>query len=333
LVEKKTRRCKKKDIEFINMIKKKTFLVTGGTGFIGSNITNLLIAKNYNVKVFDNNSRGNINKVKNIKKKIKFIKGDIRNKKILNKALKNTNAVVHLAYVNGTKNFYKDPVKILSIAVKGILNVIEGCISNNIKELYLASSSEVYQTPNKIPTNEKESLKIPDIYNPRFSYGGGKILHELMGVHYGKQFFKKLIIFRPHNVYGPDMGYDHVIPEFIHRFNKISNKNNKFTIKGSGNETRSFIYIDDFISAFDLILQKGKHLNIYNIGTDEEIKIKRLAIIISKIFNKKIILTNTKIAQGSTKRRCPDIFKIKRLGFKQKYNLNLGLRKTVNWYK
>ena len=311
---------------------RKTFLVTGGTGFIGSNICGLLVNKNYRVKIFDNNSRGNLSKIKKIKKKIKFIKGDIRNKELLNRALKNTDAVIHLAYVNGTGNFYKEPVKILDIAVKGILNVLDGCIKNNIKELYLASSSEVYQTPEKIPTDEEEPLKIPDIYNPRYSYGGGKILTELMGVHYGKIFFNKLVIFRPHNVYGPNMGYDHVIPEFINRFKKMKKKDNKFEIKGSGNETRSFIFIDDFVSAFDLILKKGKHLNIYNIGTDEEIKIRQLALKISKFFNKKIILRRIKIAKGSTKHRCPNILKITKLGFRQKCNLNFGLHKTIDWY-
>ena len=312
---------------------KKTFLVTGGTGFIGSNICELLVKKNYRVKIFDNNSRGSINKIKKIQKKIKFIKGDIRNKELLNNSLKSTDAVIHLAYVNGTGNFYKEPVKILDIAVKGILNVLDGCIKNNIKELYLASSSEVYQTPEEIPTDEEEPLKIPDIYNPRYSYGGGKILTELMGVHYGKIFFNKLVIFRPHNVYGPDMGYDHVIPEFINGFMKMKKKDNKFKIKGSGNETRSFIFIDDFVSAFDLILKKGKHLNIYNIGTDEEVKIRHLALKISKFFNKKIILRRTKIAKGSTKRRCPNILKITKLGFRQKCNLSLGLQKTINWYR
>jgi len=313
-------------------MKKKTFLVTGGTGFIGSNISKLLVNKNYNVKIFDNNSRGSISKIKKFKKKIKFIKGDIRKKDSLNKALKNTNAVIHLAYVNGTGNFYKDPIKVLDIGINGILNVINGCIKNNIKELYLASSSEVYQTPKKIPTDEKETLKIPDVYNPRYSYGGGKILTELMGVHYGKKFFNKLIIFRPHNVYGPDMGNDHVIPEFINRFKKMKKTENKFIIKGNGNETRSFIFIDDFINAFDLILKRGKHLNIYNIGTNEQVKISKLVLKMSKIFNKKIILKKTKIAQGSAKDRCPNILKIKRLGFKQKHKLNIGLHKTINWF-
>ena len=312
-------------------MKTKTFLVTGGTGFIGSNISKYLVDKKYNVKIFDNNSRGSINKIKEFKKKIKFIKGDIRNKNDLNKALKKTDAVVHLAYINGTKTFYTEPVKILEIAVKGILNILECCIENNIKELYLASSSEVYQTPNKIPTDENESLKIPDIFNPRYSYGGGKILTELMGVHYGKKYFEKLVIFRPHNVYGPDMGNDHVIPEFINRFKNIGNK--KFNILGSGEETRSFIYIDDFIDAFDLILRKGKHLNIYNIGTSEKIKIKKLASFISKFFDKKIIFNKKKLAKGSTKNRCPDIKKIKNLGFKRKNSLKTGLLKTMQWYK
>ena len=306
---------------------KKTFLVTGGTGFIGSNICQLLVNANHSVKIFDNNSRGSISKIKKIKRKIKFIRGDIRNRESLNKALKNTDAVIHLAYINGTKYFYSNPVLVLDIAIKGILNIIEACIKNRVKELYLASSSEVYQTPHKIPTDELESLKIPDIFNPRYSYGGGKILTELMGVHYGKKYFKKLIIFRPHNVYGPDMGSDHVIPEFIKRFKTLKRK--KFKIQGTGNEIRSFIYIEDFIDAFELILKKGKHLNIYNIGTSEKIKIKELAFMLSRILKKKIILKKTSLARGGTKVRIPDINKIIRLGFKPKFNLDKGLKKIL----
>tara|TARA_Y100000590_G_scaffold172864_1_gene197698 strand:- start:292 stop:1230 length:939 start_codon:yes stop_codon:yes gene_type:complete len=308
---------------------KKTFLVTGGTGFIGSNICKLLLQNNHEVKIFDNNSRGSLKRIKGLKKKIKFIKGDIRNRVLLDKALKNTDAVIHLAYVNGTKYFYTKPVIVLDIAVKGILNVIEGCLENKVKELYLASSSEVYQTPIKIPTDENEPLKIPNIFNPRYSYGGGKILTELMGIHYGKKYFKKLIIFRPHNVYGANMGNEHVVPEFINRFKFLKGKN--FKIQGNGNEIRSFIYIDDFLQAFNLILKKGKHLNVYNIGTAEKVKIKDLAYKLSKIFNKKIALKKTLLPKGGTKIRMPNINKIKKLGFKQKYNLENGLRKILNY--
>ncbi len=303
---------------------KKTFLVTGGTGFIGSNICELLVKKKYKVKIFDNNSRGSLNRIKKIKKEVTFIKGDIRNKKSLKKAIRNTDAVIHLAYINGTKYFYSKPDLVLDIAVKGMINIIDLCIKNKVKELYLASSSEVYQTPIKVPTDESEPLKIPNILNPRYSYGGGKILTELMGIHYGKKFFKKLIIFRPHNVFGPNMGQEHVIPEFISRFKSL--KGRKFKIQGTGNEIRSFIYIKDFIRAFDLVLTKGRHLNIYNIGTNEKIKIKNLAYKMSNIFKKKINLNKTSLTEGSTKIRIPNIKKIKKLGFKPVYSLDKALK-------
>ena len=309
-------------------MKIKNFLVTGGTGFIGSGICNLLIEQGHNVTILDNNSRGKISRILKFKKKIKFIKGDIRDKNKVFKSLRKIDAVVHLAYINGTKFFYEKPDLILDVAVKGLINIFDGCIKYKIKELYLASSSEVYQTPVKIPTDEREPLKVPNIHNPRYSYGGGKILTELMGINYGKKFFKKLIIFRPHNVYGPDMGNEHVIPEFLNRFRKLKGKD--FKIQGNGSETRSFIYIDDFVQAFGCILKRGKHLQIYNIGTSEKITIKDLVKKLSKIFKKKILIKRTKLFSGSTKKRLPNIKKIKLLGFKQKIKLEKGLKLLVN---
>ena len=171
-------------------------------------------------------------------------------------------------------------------------------------------------------------LKIPDIHNPRYSYGGGKIFSELYGVHFAKKFFKNFIIFRPHNVYGKDMGNDHVIPEFINRFKKIGNKKN-FMIYGTGNEIRSFIHINDFINGFDKLFKYGKNLEIYNIGTSEKTKVSFLAKELAKIFGKKIKLSKTKIFKGSPSKRCPDIRKIKKLGFKQKISLREGLKKII----
>ena len=313
----------------MSKLKKKTFLVTGGTGFIGSNICRMLIKNGYNVIIYDNNSRGNLTKIKDIKNKITFIKGDIRDRRKVFNTLKKVQAVIHLSYINGTKYFYTHPELILDVGVKGVVNIIDGCIKHKIKELYLASSSEVYQTPLKIPTDENEMLKIPDIFNPRYSYGGGKILTELMGINYGKKFFKKLIIFRPHNVYGPNMGNEHVVPEFVNQLKNKKKINNIFLIKGSGNEKRSFIFIDDFVQAFDLIIKKGKHLNIYNIGTSNIVTIKKLALEISKIMKKKITIKNTKIAKGGTNTRCPNINKILKIGFKQRFSLRQGLESTI----
>ena len=93
-----------------------------------------------------------------------------------------------------------------------------------------------------------ERMIIPNPFNPRYSYSAGKIITEIMGINYAK-FFKKLIIIRPHNVYGPNMGKEHVIPEIIMKFNKLKNKK-IVKIIGDGTETRSFIYISDFVDAF-----------------------------------------------------------------------------------
>jgi nucleoside-diphosphate-sugar epimerase len=306
----------------------KSFLVTGGTGFIGSSICELLIQRGHKVTVFDNNSRGSLKRLLRLNNKIRFIKGDIRDKSKVFKSLKNINAVIHLAYINGTKYFYEKPDLILDVAVKGLVNIFDGCKKHNIKELYLASSSEVYQTPLKVPTKEDEPLKVPDINNPRYSYGGGKILTELMGVHYGKKFFKKLIIFRPHNVYGADMGNEHVIPEIISKIRKIK-KNKSLKIQGSGNEIRSFIFIKDFVKAFSCLLSKGKHLQIYNIGTSKSMKIKELVHRISKTMKKKIVIKTTPLRKGGTKIRMPDITKIKKLGFKPKYSIDQGLKEII----
>ena len=305
----------------------KHYLITGGFGFIGSAISNLLIAKGSKVTIFDNLSRGKRKRVFSRQSRLKFINGDIRNIKDVKRSLKNVNVVIHLAYINGTRYFYTKPTDVLDVAVKGIVNIIDGCKERKIKELYLASSSEVYQTPKKIPTDENESLKVPNVFNPRYSYGGGKILTELMGINYGRKFFKKLIIFRPHNVYGPDMGNEHVVPEFINRFKNLKSK--YFKIQGSGNETRSFIHIKDFVQAFDILLKKGKHLEIYNIGTSEKISIKKLAFLIASLFKKKIKLQTSNLFEGSTKNRLPNIKKIRTLGFKQKIKLKKGLENLI----
>ena len=233
---------------------KQNILITGGSGFIGSAIAKYLVQEKHKVIVYDNNSRGKIRRLSEVKNKIKFIKGDIRNKKKLLSIKGKIDTVIHLAYVNGTKFFYKKSYEILDIAVNGLVNILEFCKVKKVKNFYLASSSEVYQNPNKIPTDEAEMLKIPNIYNPRYSYGGGKIISELYGIHFAKKYLKKFIIFRPHNVYGKDMGNEHVIPEFINRFKKLKNNNN-FLIYGTGNEIRSFIHIDDFISGFDKIFR------------------------------------------------------------------------------
>ena len=98
-----------------------------------------------------------------------------------------------------------------------MINVIDACRKQKVGRLMLASSSEVYQTPPHIPTDETAPLTVPDVLNPRYSYGAGKLISEVMAINFGRKFFERVLIFRPHNVYGPDMGFEHVIPQFALR--------------------------------------------------------------------------------------------------------------------
>ena len=289
----------------------KKYLITGGLGFIGKAITLSLLSKNNTVIIADNNFRKKKNDLKH--KNLYVHKIDVRKKNQLKKISKDIDSVIHLAFINGTNFFYEKPELVLEVGIKGIINLIEVCEENFIKEFFLASSSEVYQNAPYIPTNERVPLSIPDPHNPRYSYAAAKLMSEIMLLN--SSIFERSVIFRPHNIYGPNMGYNHVIPEIIL---KIFKSNKKLKIQGKGLNSRSFCYIDDFVSAFNLILKKGKHKNIYNIGTEDEIKIRDLVKRVIYISEKKLHIHNTKEILGSVKRRCPDILKIKNLALNQR---------------
>ena len=301
-------------------------LITGGLGFLGSHISKLLIKKKKKVVVYDDLTRGKKINIET-KKNIKIIIGDINNKKKLKKSLTGIDTVIHCAAINGTKNFYSKPIDVLNVGVLGIFNLLEACRENKVKNFFLASSSEVYHLPNKIPTDENVKLSIPNVFNPRYSYAGSKIISELITIHFGKKYFKKTIIFRPHNVYGPNSGRDHVIPELIF---KVKQNSKIIRMQGTGSETRSFIHIDDFIKAFDIILKKGKNLNIYNIGTEERVSIIGLLRIIIKELGYKTKIKKISLALGGTPHRCPNIKKIKNLGFVPSIKLKDGIKKILN---
>lgn len=318
-------------------MKMKKYLVTGGTGFIGSALVKRLVREGFKVRVLDNNLRGVKGRLEGVLSRIEFMKGDIRDAETVSKACKGVDGVCHLAYVNGTEFFYTMPELVLDIAVKGMVNVLDGCIKHRVKELILASSSEVYQTPLKVPTDETAALSVPDPMNPRYSYGGGKIICELMAINYGRKYFKRTVIFRPHNVYGPDMGFEHVIPQLTLKIREIikkapDQKRIVLPIKGTGKETRAFVYIDDFIDGLMKVIKKGRHLNIYHIGTMQEVSIRELAEEIGRYFGKKVTVLAGAPAPGGTLRRCPEISKLKKLGYIPKVSLKQGIRKICGWY-
>ena len=244
----------------------KKILVTGGTGFIGSALVQGLLESGAEVRSLDNDSRGAVERLGKAQYGIERIAGDVRDPDVVRKAVRGMDCVCHLAYINGTEFFYTKPEIVLEVATKGMLNVLDGCVAEGVRELVLASSSEVYQTPPAIPTDETTPLTVPDVLNPRFSYGGGKIISELLAVNYGRKFFDRMLICRPHNVYGPDMGREHVIPQFALRIKECADRQPNgvldFPIQGTGEETRAFIYIADFIRALLCVMEQGDPLGI-----------------------------------------------------------------------
>ena len=172
-------------------------LVTGGSGFIGSGLVKTLVKLGHRVRVLDDNSRGSPRRLTDVANDIEFFAGDIRDAAAVEKAAQGVDEVHHLAFVNGTEFFYSRPDLVLDVGVRGMVNVIDACRKHKIGTLVLASSSEVYQTPLKIPTDETAPLTIPDPLNPRYSYGGGKMISELMAINFGRKYFERVLIFRP----------------------------------------------------------------------------------------------------------------------------------------
>ena len=314
---------------------KKFYLVTGGTGFIGSAIVRRMVMEGYKVRVMDNNSRGTFRRLHDIKSDFEFIEADIRDLGNVSRAAKGVEGILHLAYVNGTEFFYKRPQLVLDVGVRGMLNVLDSCLTNHIGELILASSSEVYQTPDVIPTPENVPLTVPDPFNPRYSYGGGKLISELLTINYARENFQRAMIFRPHNVIGPDMGWEHVLPQFVLRMKRLCKEKDgriQFPIQGDGSETRAFIDIDDFVDGIMLMMEKGEHMNIYHIGTENEVQIREAALAVAGYFNREIELIPGESPAGGTRRRCPDITKMKQLGFSPTKDFHETINKLAEWY-
>lgn len=304
-----------------------TVLVTGGAGFIGSALVKALVKAGEYVHVFDNCSRSTIDIEKAAAMGVHVYEQDIRDEFAVEIAAHGCDEIIHLAYINGTKNFYDRPAEVLDVGVRGMLSVIRACDRLKIKKLMLASSSEVCRA-DVGGMNESVPLVIPDPFNPRYSYSAGKIISEMLAIHSG--LFDHLTIIRPFNIYGPGMHEGHVVPDFKARLASMNGEEKIFSILGDANETRSFCYIDDFIDGVMLVREFGKHLGVYNIGTTEEVTIGELATRMAGCAGKRIIITDkNELREGSIARRKPDISKLQELGYEPKISLDEGLRRVM----
>ena len=311
-------------------------VVTGGGGSIGAYLVRRLVREGWDVAVIDTMVRGDAGRLAEIADDIELFTCDVRDQEALEGAFAGAEVVIHLAAINGTENFYKRPELVLDVGLRGVLAVVNAGRNAGVPDLIVASSAEVYQTPSVVPTPETIPLVLPNSLNPRYSYGGSKIATELIAFHYAHDHYRKVQVFRPHNVYGPDMGYKHVIPQFIDRAAAARDATSggpvPFEIQGDGSQTRAFCYVDDVVDGVLTMYEKGGHREIFHIGNDEEVSIRDLAIRVSTLIGVGVEIRPTEAPVGATQRRCPDIGKMRRLGYRPAVNLDEGLKRTAAWY-
>jgi len=323
----------------------KKILITGGAGFVGYHLAKLLAKDSSEVVLADNFFRSkkdsDLDKLLELSN-VKLVEGDLTDSKSWEALGDGYDEVYHLVGINGTKLFYKIPHEVLRIGVSTTMNVLDWFRNVNVpsrpqSKILYTSSNEAYASALEafgtlpLPTPENVPLVIADTYNARWSYGGQKLIGELFFIHYSKAYNFRMAIVRPHNFYGPRAGYDHVIPEIV---GKIGAKLEPFPLFGT-DETRSFCYINDAVSAVKIVMESEKtDGGTYHIGTSVETNIGDLVNMMFDMLNWHPEQTEVKNSpEGSVKRRLADVSKIKRdTGWQAHTPLADGLRKTIDWY-
>ena len=256
----------------------KNILITGGCGFIGSHLSEYLLKKGFNVKIFDrynsNNHWGWIEYSK-YKKHFDVNLGDIRDIDSVKKAIKGCDAVIHLAALIGIPYSYISPMAYVKTNIEGTYNVLESSKELNIEKLIVTSTSEVYGSAIFLPIDESHPLQ------PQSPYSASKIGADNLTMSYFNSFDLPITIIRPFNTFGPRQSARAIIPTI---FSQIYN--NKFIKLGNTHTTRDFTYVTDLCRAYEKILKiKNKKIfgEIYNVGNNNEISINELILKIQKI--------------------------------------------------
>ena len=295
-------------------------LVTGGAGFIGSNLVDYLVKKRHKVVILDNFNTGRRSNLSQHKKKnVRIVKIDISSNKNLDKYFKGVKYVFHLAGLADIIPSIKNPDKYFKSNVVGTLNVVQAAKKANIKKLIYAASASCYGIPNKFPI--KENAKI----NLKYPYAFTKWQAEELIMHWAKVYNFPAISFRFFNAYGPRSrtsgAYGAVFGVFLAQ--KLANK--PLTIVGNGNQTRDFIHVNDLVNGIIKAALSKKVGKIYNIGGGQEIKVNKIANLIG---GKKIHIPKR---PGEPNRSLADITKIKKdLDWKPKIKIEDGVKNLLN---
>ena len=306
---------------------KKTILVTGCCGFIGSNMCRFLLEKKYNVIGIDNLLTGKMQNISDFfdNKNFIFKKLDVCNKLKINLKI---DQIMHFASTASPKDYLKFPIKTLQIGSYGTENILKFALKNNATVL-VASTSEIYGDPLEHPQNEKYFGNVNPI-GPRGVYDEAKRYLEAITMAYRKKMNVETRIVRIFNTYGPFMRFDdgRAIPNFI---NQLLN-NDPLTIYGTGNQTRSFCYIDDTIEAIYKVINSD-YYNPINIGNPDEYSINELIEILKKLTNRECSIMYCDLPENDPKLRRPDIsLALKEINWKPVTSLENGLKKTINYF-
>ncbi len=301
-------------------------LVTGGTGFIGSNLCEKLINQGHYVLCLDNNFTGSMENIKNLRNNMnfEFIRHDVTNPISLE-----IDQIYHLACPASPNAYQDNPIKTIKTNVLGTLNIL-GLARRTKAKFLLTSTSEVYGDPKISPQVEEYWGNVNPI-GVRSCYDEGKRLAEALTFEYYRTHNVDIKIARIFNTYGPKMNPNdgRVISNFINQC--INNKD--ITIFGDGSQTRSFCYIDDMIDGL-VKLMNSNQIGPINIGNPNEMTIKETALLIKEKSKSKSKIIFKDLPSDDPMKRNPDIEKAKNyLNWKPKIDINEGLEKTIFYYR
>jgi UDP-glucose 4-epimerase len=299
-------------------------LVTGGAGFIGSHLCERLLKEGHTVKCLDNFYNGNVNNIRGMltNPRFDFVKGDIRDEELLRRLCSDVEFIFHLAANIHIERSIIHPEETFDINVRGTLKLLKILKENKHIKMVLASSAEVYGSGT-------HSEKSPA--NPLSPYAASKVSAEALCRAYNTVYNTDVRIIRNFNTFGPRQkadGYGSVIAIFSKR---ILN-NLPPLLYGSGEQSRSYMYIDDAVENY-MIAMKCKPGMLYNVGCESEIRIKDIANVLIKLAGKNLVPVITEPRPGEVQNLCPDISIAKSLGFTPKNTIEEGLTKFFEWFK
>ena len=301
-------------------------IVTGGAGFIGSHLAEELVNQGYFVIILDDLSTGRMENIAELlrKENVEFIQGSITDLVLLQRILQGAQYVFHLAALARVLRSIEDPVTTNEVNITGTLNVLIAARDNSVKKVVYASSSSVY---GDTPTLPKDEQMVPQ---PQSPYAVSKLAGEYYCQVFHYVYNLNTTCLRYFNVYGPgqepNSEYSAVIPRFI---GQVFRKEPLF-IDGDGEQTRDFTFVKDAVEANILAVNNNAN-GVFNIGSGECITINELVRDISEITGENVKPIYREPRPGDVRHSLADISRARTFGYEPMYDLEAGLKETINW--